>query len=156
MIRIITRIITHLAFAFFGFALGIYILPIITAPDAPSDQVINGAIAQTEFTGQARRDLKGSDFLHWGDGNIFVGNKFIVFEGSIAPGPDYYLYLSPEFVETESEFYELQSNMVKLGAVKSFDNFIVPVPDSVDPNDYNTVVIWCETFNEFITAAKYN
>jgi hypothetical protein len=22
-------------------------------------------------------------------------------------------------------------------------------------NDYNTIVIWCEAFNEFITAAKY-
>ena len=26
---------------------------------------------------------------------------------------------------------------------------------SANINDYNTVVIWCERFEEFITAAKY-
>jgi len=39
--------------------------------------------------------------------------------------------------------------------VKTFDNFIVAVPDSVDIARYNTVVIWCEAFSQFITAAKY-
>jgi hypothetical protein len=29
------------------------------------------------------------------------------------------------------------------------------MPDGIDPADYDTVVIWCETFGEFITAATY-
>ncbi len=136
--------------------LGIFTLPILTAPDAPSKDEITTATAQAEFTGQFTRDLKDSDFLHWGDGKILVGREFIVLEGSIAPGPDYNLYLSPTFVETESEFEQLKSTMVKVGAVRTFENFIVPVPDSVDSSNFSTIIIWCESFGEFITAAKYN
>jgi len=29
------------------------------------------------------------------------------------------------------------------------------VPEAVDPERYNTVIVWCETFSQFITAAKY-
>lgn len=45
--------------------------------------------------------------------------------------------------------------MVRIGDVKTFKNFVVPVPDAVDPARYNTVIVWCETFSKFITAAKY-
>jgi hypothetical protein len=75
--------------------------------------------------------------------------------GKLAPGPDYKLYLSPEFVETEEDFNGLKSEMVRVGDVKTFENFLVPVPESIDPAAYNTVVVWCESFGQFITAAKY-
>jgi hypothetical protein len=39
--------------------------------------------------------------------------------------------------------------------VKTFKNFLVPMPEAVNPSDYNTVIVWCETFNQFITAAQY-
>ena len=45
--------------------------------------------------------------------------------------------------------------MVRVGDVKTFNNFVVPVPAGVDPAQYAAVVIWCETFSEFITAATY-
>jgi len=32
---------------------------------------------------------------------------------------------------------------------------LVAVPEAVDPARYSAVVIWCETFSKFITAAKY-
>ncbi|MDF4687333.1 DM13 domain-containing protein, partial [Vibrio parahaemolyticus] len=41
------------------------------------------------------------------------------------------------------------------GDVKTFDNFVVEVPQSTSISEYNTVVVWCETFGEFITSAKY-
>ena len=37
----------------------------------------------------------------------------------------------------------------------TFVNFLVPVPDGVDPSRYTTVIVWCETFGQFITATKY-
>jgi len=40
------------------------------------------------------------------------------------------------------------------GDVKTFDNFIVPVPESVDPVTCNTVIIGCEAFGQLITAAR--
>ena len=45
--------------------------------------------------------------------------------------------------------------MVRVGDVKTFNNFLVPVPAGVDPSDYTTVIVWCERFGEFITAAQY-
>lgn len=113
------------------------------------------AFGGAQFKGEFRRDLKGSDLLHWGVGVVSVGRRSITLLGRIAPGPDYKLYLSPEFVETEADFQRLKPQMARIGDVKTFDNFIVPVPESVDPAAYTTVIVWCETFNQFITAARY-
>jgi hypothetical protein len=93
--------------------------------------------------------------VHWGEGEVAVGRNAISFHGKIGPGPDYKLYLVDEFVETEADFLRLKARAVRVGDVKSFDNFIVPVPASVDITRHTTVVIWCETFSQFITAAKY-
>ena len=138
-----------------GFALGIYALPILTAPEAPSATQIVSQASQAQFTGQFRRDLKDSDLLHWGEGTVSIGRTNITLMGHVSPGPDYKLYLSPEFVETEADFSRLKGRMVRIGDVKTFENFIVPVPESIDPGQFNTVIVWCETFSQFITAAKY-
>ena len=45
--------------------------------------------------------------------------------------------------------------MARVGDVKTFENFVVPVPASIDVSAYNTVIVWCESFGQFITAAKY-
>ena len=58
-------------------------------------------------------------------------------------------------METEVDFQRLKAGMVRVGDVKTFKNFVVSVPESVDPSRYNTVIVWCETFSQFITAAKY-
>src|SRR5262245_52254724 len=130
-------------------------LPILIAPPAPTSAEAAVQAKSASYTGKFRRNLKDSDALHWGEGNISVGPKSIVLEGEIAPGPDYKLYLSPEFVETEVEFNRLKPRMIRVGDVRTFKNFIVPVPASIDPENYTTVIIWCESFSQFITAAKY-
>ena len=138
-----------------GFAAGIYFLPILIAPDSPSATVVQAVANQSIFTGEFRRDLEDSDALHWGEGTVFVSNDSIALDGRIAPGPDYRLYLSPEFVETEAAFERLKSAMKEVGDVKTFENFLVSVPADIDINDYSSVIVWCETFGEFITAARY-
>lgn len=152
---VITLMVTHGAAVALGFALGIYALPILIAPQAPSAQEVAAKTGPPMFSAEFRRDLKDSDLFHWGEGTVSVGRRSIVLMGRIAPGPDYKLYLSPEFVETKADFQRLKSQMVRVGDVKTFDNFIVPLPESVDPAAYTTVIVWCETFNQFITAAKY-
>ena len=64
-------------------------------------------------------------------------------------------HLSPEFLETEAAFLERKSEMALVGDVKTFENFIVSVPPSVDLDAYSAVIIWCESFDQFITAARY-
>ena len=155
MTRFLTLAITHLAFAAGGFALGIYALPILMAPDAPSSAEVAGLQSQSVYSGTFRRDLADSDFLHWGEGEVSIGGDSVTLVGSVAPGPDYRLYLSPDFVETEADFMALKSRMVQVGPVKTFENFIVPIPEGIDASAYNTVIIWCEAFGQFITAAQY-
>ena len=152
---ILVLLVTHAAVAAFGFAAGIYTLPLLIAPPAPSSAEVQAQAQRALHTGEFRRDLKGSDALHWGEGEVNVGPHAISLQGEIAPGPDYKLYLSPRFVETEADVEPLKSQMLRVGDVKTFRNFIVPLPAGVDLEKYDTVLVWCETFREFITAAKY-
>lgn len=153
--RILLLGFSHLGVGFAGFALGIYMLPILIAPDAPTDAVVAAQAAKANYTAEFRKDLQDSDSLHWGEGQLSVGEKFITLQGELAPGPDYKLYLSPEFVETEADFNRLKSTMSRVADVKTFTNFSVAVPEGIDPSQYRAVIIWCETFGEFITAAQY-
>ncbi|OLQ75493.1 hypothetical protein BIT28_22935 [Photobacterium proteolyticum] len=155
MIKAIGLLLSHLAMLAVGFAAGIYALPILIAPDSPSSGEVQQAAQSAQFSGEFRRDLADSDFLHWGEGRVSISSDVISFQGELAPGPDYKLYLSPQFVETEADFNRLKSSMVKVGEVKTFSSFMVPLDSSIDPAQYTTVIVWCETFGEFITAAQY-
>ena len=148
-------VLSHAAVGLLGFAAGIYALPILTAPPAPAASDIDVLAGAAEFKGQFRRDLRGSDLLHWGEGTVFVARHLIALRGRIAPGPDYKLYVSPEFVETEADFARIKPKTMRIGDVRTFHNFIVPAPSSFDPAMLDTVVVWCESFGQFITAAKY-
>ncbi|MBQ4810844.1 hypothetical protein A7985_10385 [Pseudoalteromonas luteoviolacea] len=139
----------------FGFAMGVYSLPIMMAPPAPTQTALSDVANGAKFTAQFTKDLQGSDFLHFGEGDVFIGDQSIGFEGRLAPGPDYRLYLSPTFVETEQEFEKHKSSMQFVAPISSFNGFIVDVPQSIEIDRYSTVVVWCESFGEFITAAKY-
>jgi hypothetical protein len=148
-------LITHGAALALGFALGVYLLPILTAPDAPDAAMLEERAQTASFTGTFTRDLEGSDFLHWGEGTVSLTQTEIVHQGKLAPGPDYRLYLVPGFVETEAQFEAVKEDALQLGEIKSFDGFLVPLPEGTDLAAYTTVLVWCEAFGEFITAAKY-
>ena len=138
-----------------GFAGGIYALPIIIAPPAPTAAEVSAVADSATYSAEFRRDLKDSDVLHWGEGKVSVGSGSISLTGKLAPGPDYKLYLSPVFIETELEFNRLKSQMALVGDVKTFNNFLIRVPPGVNPSEFTSVIVWCETFGEFITSAKY-
>lgn len=153
--RIFALLASHALVGGAGFAAGIYLLPILTAPPPAPVEQIRLVADRAQFEGAFRRDLKGSDFLHWGEGRVWVGPEVVALHGRVSPGPDYKLYLSPAFVEDEAAFLALKAEMVRIGDVKTFENFIVPLPAGVDPTAYTTVVVWCEAFGEFISAARY-
>ncbi|MCL1068703.1 DM13 domain-containing protein [Shewanella olleyana] len=152
---IATLISTHALVLAIGFGAGIYALPILTAPYAPSIEQVKSIDTQQRFTAEFSRDLKDSDALHWGEGKVTIGDEFITLDGKLSPGPDFKVYLAKEFVETEADFNRLKSEMVQVADVKTFDNFLVPITTDVNVADYNTIIIWCESFGQFITAAQY-
>jgi hypothetical protein len=153
--KVALLLVSHAVAIAIGFAGGIYVLPLLIAPPSPSADQVIAAASNASFSGTFRRDLEGSDRLHWGEGVVSVGSESVVLNGQLAPGPDYKLYLSPEFIETEADFLRLKPRMTRIGDVRTFENFMVPMPADVDPADYTTVVVWCETFGQFITAARY-
>ena len=155
MKRPIVLALTHLLALAAGVALGIYLLPILAAPPAPTAAEVQAASATASFRGEFKRQLKGSDALHWGEGALAVGPTTISLMGRIAPGPAYKLYLVPEFVETEADFKRVKGQSLAVADVKTFANFIVPLPPGTDVAKYRAAVIWCESFSQFITAAKY-
>ncbi|HMN79141.1 MAG TPA: DM13 domain-containing protein [Burkholderiaceae bacterium] len=155
MKKILLLLLSHGAMLAIGFAAGIYVLPILIAPKGPTAGEASAASAGALFTTQFRRDHPGSDALHWGEGTVSLSPQQVVLNGRLAPGPDYKLYLLREDVQNRAAFLAVKQQAVRLGDVKTFDNFIVPVPPQVDVAAYNTVLVWCESFSMFIAAARY-
>jgi len=155
MLKAIVLVATHLAMLAVGFMAGIYTLPILTAPKGPDVATLQATARAATYKGQFDRNLKGSDFLHWGEGSVSVSPEMIGHEGRLAPGPDYKVYLTNEFVDTKDGFLRIKGQAKAIGDVKTFNGFLLPVPPGVDINQFTTVVVWCESFNAFISAAKY-
>lgn len=155
MKRILLLALSHVGVLALGVALGIYLLPILAAPPAPSAQQVQAASSGARYTAEFRRDLKGSDALHWGEGRLSIGPDRVALMGRLAPGPAYKLYLVPEYVETEADFLRVKASSLAVADIKTFENFIVPLPPGVPLERYGTVVIWCEAFSQFITAGRY-
>ncbi len=147
--------VTHGLAILLGFGLGVYLLPILTAPPSPDRAMLADMAQKAAFRGELTRELRGSDFFHWGEGTISLSTTEIVHEGKLAPGPDYKLYLVREFVEHEDEFLPIKEQAQLIGDVKTFDGFLLRVPPGVDIEKYTTALIWCEAFGEFITSTKY-
>ena len=141
-----------------GFALGVYYLPILVASEGASQDVVAAAKSEAMISANFRKNLKGSDGLHWGEGTLHLtregGQYFFTLEGSVSPGPDYKLYLTPEYVEDEASFLAIKARSVRVADITGFDNFRVDVPMRIDPIQYPAVIIWCERFGEFITAGR--
>ncbi|MFT7409493.1 MAG: hypothetical protein ACI9EX_000064 [Oleispira sp.] len=146
---------SHITLAGFSFFMGIYSLPIIMAPVDPSSAALALSIKNTRYVATIADDLADSDWLHWGKGTFSLGDDYIVFQGTLAPGPAYRLFLSPTFIETEKDFNHMKSSMVEVGKINSFANFVLPLDSHIKLNKYTTVIVWCEAFNQFITAAQF-
>ena len=136
------------------FGLGVYFLPILIAEKSLDKASITALSDSALRRGTFVRDLPGPVGLHWGDGVIMVNADCIWLDGKIALGPDYRLYLTPKYVETGAGFQNIKAQSIQIGPVKAFENFSRDLPDGVDATKYRAVLIWCEAFEQFITAAE--
>ena len=155
MLKALLIIIVASAIFAAGFMAGVYSLPILTEQPAPEAGILKQHQGRAQFSAEFKPNLKGSDRLHYGDGMVYLTNDAISMQGTLSPGPDYQLYLSRNFVDNEADFLAQKGTMQRVAGVRSFNGFKLAVPQGIDVSDYNTVVIWCESFAEFITAAQY-
>ncbi|WP_229360335.1 DM13 domain-containing protein [Ferrimonas sediminicola] len=147
--------LSHLLTLAAGVMLGLYLLPILAQPAPVPEWALQRLRNQAVFRGEFRRGLEGSDLLHWGEGTLYLSPKGITLEGELAPGPTYRLYLSPQFVDTEAGFLDHRHKMVDVGRVARFRNFMLTLPEGIRLEEYTTAIIWCESFGQFISAARY-
>ena len=96
MKKALLLLFSHTVVLVVGFAIGIYTLPILIAPPAPETEAVVAQAGEARYQGQFRRDLKGSDPLHWGEGTVSVGPESIGLMGRLAPGPDTIHHHSPD------------------------------------------------------------
>lgn len=155
MINTLTRLFSYVVVFVIGFACGIYTLPILTAPAPPSQLELATHAKQALFSGEFKKELTGSDLLHYGVGTVHLTNNAISLTGELSPGPDYQLYLADRFIDNEADFLAYKGTFTRIASVNTFNGFIVKVPQGINIANYNTVIIWCESFAEFISAAQY-
>ena len=102
-----------------------------------------------------------SDPVHWGKGGVSIYQQenlnevYLESDFEVGPGPAYHVYLSSgKDIKSNADF----KNAVNLdiGTLKSFKGSqIYKVSSgSLDPAQYNSVVVWCMAFNQLITSAK--
>ena len=130
-------------------------MPILTAGPGLDQVAVQALATSAERRGRFVRDLPGSDALHWGDGTIMMNANKIWLDGTISPGPDYHLYLAPAFVDDGLGFLAIKAESVMVSPVKAFKNFSVEIPAGITTRSYPAVLIWCEAFGQFITAASF-
>ena len=148
-------LITHTIAMVLGVMLGFYLLPILTAAEGPSVSEVESSSQQTLYKTRFHKDIAGSNLIYWGEGDVSISKTNISFKGSLAPGPDYFLYLTKNLVDTRKSFLAIKQVSLKVGPIRTFDNFIVPLDESVDLEQYDAVVVWSETFSLFVTSASY-
>ncbi|TFZ47211.1 hypothetical protein E5C33_02925 [Stenotrophomonas maltophilia] len=155
MRRVLVLAATHLLTLGLGFGLGVYFLPILIAPDDPPVAQVQAAMNDATYHTTFRRDLKGSDAVHWAEGKVSVSTRQVSFDGKMGPGPDYKVYLVHDFVDNKADFLKIKDKAQRIGEVKTFNRFLVDVPADVDVDEFTTVVVWCERFSQFISAGQY-
>ncbi|WP_223192124.1 DM13 domain-containing protein [Pseudoalteromonas piscicida] len=136
-----------------GFVTGVYTLPIMTQPPAASHTEILVISKAATYKGRFVKELKDSDALHYATGEIYFSDKHIAFVGEIAPGPDYRLYLAKNFIETEADFNAQKHTMVEIANINQFSQFVQRKYRQVDLSQFQSAIIWCEHFEQFISAA---
>ncbi|KTF16639.1 DM13 domain-containing protein [Pseudoalteromonas sp. H105] len=155
MLKHLLRAVSYIGVFIIGFAAGMYMLPILTAPPSPSAQALESHAQRASYHGNFIKNLPGSDAFHYGVGDVRLTSDLISFEGKLSPGPDYHVYLANRFIDNEADFLAYKGTFTRVASVNTFDNFLVKIPQDVDIKKFNTVIVWCESFDEFISAAKY-
>ncbi len=152
MLKRLLLLISFIAALGVGFAGGIYALPILIARPAPAPAALQQVTSAALYRGSFDPQLEASDWLHWGDGDLSVSATHIAFDGELAPGPDYRLYLSPVVINSAEDFLRHKTQMAEVGDVRGFNGFVLPLPADTNPADYRAAVVWCESFGQFISA----
>ncbi|MEM7027248.1 MAG: DM13 domain-containing protein [Pseudomonadota bacterium] len=138
-----------------GFAGGILVFPFLFPPPEVNETVANKESKREIATGTFIH-AGPSDPIHYGSGNLTIYDDLIHIESDfeVGPGPKYHVYLVPE-LDVMPDTDVVNTMYVDLGRLKAFSgsqNYAIP--EGININDYQSVVIWCEQFSVLISPAN--
>ena len=138
-----------------GFGAGIIAFPYLFPPPAVNEVVTDAENKQVIANGTFIH-ANPSDPIHYGKGGVSVYSDLVHIEADfeVGPGPKCHVYLVPDDNIT-SDTDVSNTMFIDLGRLKAFEgsqNY--PIPDGINLNNYQSIVIWCEQFNVLISPAS--
>jgi hypothetical protein len=115
---------------------------------------INGEILKR---GQIDKTAKGQDFIHNSSGKwtlVKVGNQLFLQSGEdfkSSPGPDYHIYISSKPAIKDND--EFNAQQIEVSRIKKPNGAAFYLLKTQNPEDINSVLIWCKQFKEYIGSA---
>ena len=136
-------------------------------PMSQEEKVLRSAMSDGDSevavlkSGAFNPDARGSDGLHRGSGDValvnFMGKDRLVFMDNfhVTNGPDYKVYLlGHSDIQSEKEFKPIKQESHQLDSLVQFSGFqVFTLPPDMDPDEVQSVLVWCEAFSEFISNA---
>jgi hypothetical protein len=107
--------------------------------------------------GQIDKNAKGQDLIHNSSGEwslIKVGNQLFLQSSEdfrSSPGPDYHIYISGKSAIKDND--EFSAQQIEVSRIKKPNGAAFYLLKTQNPEDINSVLIWCKRFKEYIGSA---
>lgn len=134
--------------------------PFIFPPPVASTVLpqLTSSAAAAEASFRFDQNAPGRDPIHWANGSgSFVKTEagwVLRLHGDFkaGPGPNFWIYLNTRSVGEERDF-RADSGRLKLTQLRAFEGAQdYALPPGVDPTQFHTLTIWCETFGVYIAS----
>jgi hypothetical protein len=107
--------------------------------------------------GDIDKNAKGQDLLHNSSGEwslIKVGNQLFLQSSEnfrSSPGPDYHVYISSKPAIKDNDEFSVQQ--IEVGRLKKPNGAAYYLLKTQNPEDINSMLVWCKQFKEYIGSA---
>lgn len=107
--------------------------------------------------GQIDKNAKGQDLIHNSSGEwllVKVGDQLFLQSSEdfrSSPGPDYHIYISSKSAIKDND--EFSAQQIEVSRVKKPNGVAFYLLKTQNPEDINSMLIWCKQFKEYIGSA---
>lgn len=107
--------------------------------------------------GQIDKNAKGQDLIHNSSGEwllVKVGDQLFIQSSEdfrSSPGPDYHIYISNKPAIKDND--EFSAQQIEVSRIKKPNGAAFYLLKTQNPEDINSMLIWCKQFKEYIGSA---
>jgi hypothetical protein len=118
------------------------------------NQKVEGEILKR---GQIDKNAKGQDLIHNSSGEwslVKAGNQLFLQSSDdfrSSPGPDYHIYISSKPAIKDND--EFSPQQIEVSRIKKPNGAAFYLLKTQNPEDINSMLIWCKQFKEYIGSA---